>query len=79
MNLFDFVVDELLEALRKSIYRYAKRVAPGRKARRRGLMGLKPDKLIRRRRSFPWGGLLMWVGILAVGIYLWQRLTSQRE
>lgn len=79
MNLFDFLIDELLEGLRIAIYRRANRNAPARRSRRSDMAAQAEAKVTRRSRRRR-GGLnpLLLVGIIIVGGLVLRRLMKQR-
>ena len=81
MNLFDMLVDEALEAVRLAIYRRTNRKAPARKNRRKGMEAAaeKSGRAVRRRGGPNWGGMLLWVGVIIAGVYVYRRLTSRAE
>jgi len=79
MNLLDSVIDELLEILRQAIYKQLKRGAPERKAKRKGKETATTPKTIKRRRGPNFGNLLMFVVMVALGVFIFRRLTRQRR
>ena len=81
MNIFDMLVDEVLEAVRLAIYRRTNRKAPARKNRQKNMEAAaeKSGRAVRRRRGANWGGMLLWVGVIVAGVYVFRRLTSRAE
>lgn len=81
MNIFDMLVDEILEAVRLAVYRQTKRTAPARKNRRKNMEAAaeKTGRAVQRRRGPNWGGMLLWVGVIIAGVYVYRRLTSRTE
>jgi hypothetical protein len=81
MNIFDMLVDEALEAVRLAIYRRTNRKAPARKNRQKNAEAAaeKSGRVARRRRGPNWGGMLLWVGVIVAGVYVFRRLTSRSE
>ncbi len=84
MTVFDYIIEQLLEILRLSIYRYAGRSAPARKLRGRETPAAaeapRPVQKARaRRRSAVPGGLLTWALLLLVGFLFYRRFRLHRR
>jgi len=81
MNIFDMLVDEVLEMLRLAIYRRTNRKAPSRKNRQKNIEAAaeKSGRALRRRGGPNWAGMLLWVGVIIAGVYVYRRLTSRSE
>ncbi|MBL8058413.1 MAG: hypothetical protein JNK29_17040 [Anaerolineales bacterium] len=85
MSVFDYIIEQLLEILRLSIYRYAGRAVPARKGRARDQAveaeaprRVEKKKAARRRKS-GWNNLLLWVAIIVIGGIVYRRLMQRRS
>lgn len=86
MSVFDYIIEQLLEILRLSIYRYAGRAAPARKGRGReqaveaeAPRRVEKKKKAARRRKSGWNNLLLWVAIIVIGGIVYRRLMQRRS
>ncbi|MCS6909122.1 MAG: hypothetical protein NZM11_00915 [Anaerolineales bacterium] len=80
MNLFDFLVDELLEALRLAIYSRARRNPPPRLRRSADMAALDEGRAMRKARRRR-GGInpLLLIALIIVGWLVLRRLRQKRS